>query len=150
MVHALERIHHRLAPTGRLINLHPFAEAAVIEIHQGGSITFSNPVPAYAVEDIQQAEKALAQAVGQGLFAVERERHFEFRTYASSVAELVGYLAEQEYRTDRPQDEGIAAQYEEMAAEVEQLMQAAGEGAEVVFYERAHIVLHAPLAKLPQ
>ena len=141
MVHALEIIHRLLTPAGRLIELHPFAEAAVIEIHQGGLITFSEPVPAYAVEDIQHAEKALAQAIGRGLFAVERERHFEFRTYASSVAELVAHLAEQKSLTDRSQDEGVAAQYEEMAAEVEQLMQAAGEGAEVAFYERAHVAV---------
>ena len=153
MVHALESIHHLLTPAGRLIDIHPFAEAPMIEVHQGGRRTFSEPVPAYAVEDIQHAEQALAHTVENGFFAVERARAFQFRTYAFSVAELTGFLAEQGSFAGGPPGEDVAAQaaqYEEMAAHVEQLMQAAGEGTEVVLHERAHIIMLAALARVPR
>lgn len=66
MVHALESIHRLLAPGGRLVDIHPFAEAPLIEIHQGGLITFSEPAPDYPLAEIEQAEKALAQVIGRG------------------------------------------------------------------------------------
>ncbi|HSM55575.1 MAG TPA: hypothetical protein VK879_05400 [Candidatus Sulfomarinibacteraceae bacterium] len=145
MVHALKEIHRLLAPAGRLIDIHPFAEAPVIEIHQGGLLTFSEPVPEYAVEAIQHAEKALADVIGCGLFAVEGAHQFDFRTYASSVAELQAFLADQDSLTGDPRDEAAMAQnYEALAAHIEQLMQAAGEGADVVFHERVHMALLRP------
>ena len=145
MVHALESIHRLLAPGGRLIDIHPFAEAPVVEIHQGGRITFSEPLPAYAVEDIEHSKRALAEVIGRGLFAVERADMFDFRTYAASVAELVAYLTEQGSLGDGgPEGEG-AAETEELAAHVEQLMEAAGVGAEVVLHEKVHITLLRPV-----
>lgn len=145
MVHALESIHRLLAPAGRLIDIHPFAEERVIEIHQGGQITFSEPVPAYAIADIEHAEKALAQVIGRGLFAMERASSFDFRTYAPSVAELVAYLTEQGSLGDEGQEEGARVrEMEALAAQVEQLMEAAGAGAEVVLHERGHMALLRP------
>lgn len=144
MVHALESIHQLLAPSGRLIDIHPFAEAPVIAIHLGGRITFSEPAPVNAVEDIQFAEKALAHVIGRGLFAVERAHQFDIRTYASSVAELMEFQADQESLSGGPADEAATIQIEELAAHVEQLMQAAGDGAEVFLLERVHMALLRP------
>jgi len=145
MVHALENIHRLLKLNGRLIDIHPFAEAPLIEIHQGGKIVFAEPVPASAVEDIQHAENALAHVIQLGLFAVERASEFDFRIYASSVTELRDFLVEADAYDDSPPDEAIAAQEQELAARVEGLLRATGEGAEVAHYEQVHI---ARLARL--
>jgi len=145
MVHALESIHRLLAPAGRLIDIHPFAEAPSIEIHQGERITFSEPVPAYALADIKHAEKALADVIGRGLFSVERAGTFDFRTYAASVGELVAYLTEQgSLGGEGPEEETKVREREELAARVAHLMHTAGEGAEVVLHERVHIALLKP------
>lgn len=145
MVHALKEIHRLLTPAGRLIDIHPFAAAPTIEIRQDGQITFSEPAPDYPVADVQQAEKALAHVVREGLFAVEDKRRFDFRTYAASVAELQAFLAEQDSLTNGGRDEATAAQnYEALVAHIEQLMQAAGAGAEVVLHERGHMALLRP------
>ncbi len=144
MVHALESIHQLLKPTGNLIDIHPFAEARLVEIHQGGRITFSEPAPPYAVDDIEHAERALAHVIGRGLFAVERARHFDFRTYASSVAELTAFLSEQGSLADGRPEERRAREMEELAVHVEELMRAAGEGAEVVLCERVQMALFRP------
>lgn len=140
MVHALESIHRLLAPGGRLVDIHPFTEAPLIEIHEGKRITFSEPAPDYPLADIEHAEKALADVAGRGLFTVERASTFDFRTYASSVAELMNFLAEQGNWTE----EEATAREEAMAAHVEQLLAAAGEGAEVALHERAHLTLLRP------
>lgn len=137
MVHALEEIHRLLAPDGRLLDIHPFAEPPLVEIHQAGRITFSEPAPDYPVADVQNAEKALAHVVRKGLFAVEREGAFHFRTYASSVAELTDFLAGQGGWTEEKATERERA----MATHVEQRLAAAGEGAEVALHERVQMTL---------
>ena len=145
MVHALENIHRLLGPGGRLIDIHPFAEAPTIEIHQGERMTFSEPAPAYALEDIERAEKALANVIGRGLFIVERADMFDFRTYAASVAELVAYLTAQgSLANEEPEEGARAKKIEELAARVEQLMEAAGAEAEVVLREKVHVALLRP------
>ncbi len=145
MVHALENIHRLLKPDGSLIDLHPFAEAPLIEIHQGGKVAFTEPMPVYAVEDIHQAENALAHVIQHRWFAIERASEFDFRIYASTVIELRDFLAEAEAFADSPPDEEAAAQEKELAAYVEGLMRAAGAGAEVASHERVRIARLAPL-----
>jgi len=144
MVHALQQIHRLLKPGGRLIDIHPFVEAPLIEIHQGGEIAVAGQVPSYAVEDIQQAENALKHVVEHGLFAVERAREFDFRLYASTVVELHEFLTEAEAFANSPLDEAATAQEAELAAHVEGLMRAAGEGAEVAHYEKVRIARLRP------
>lgn len=145
MVHALEDIHRLLKPAGHLIDIHPFAEASLGEIHQGQAILFSTPVPTDALDEIQQADSALARVVQRGLFAVEQASEFDFRVYASSVSQLRDYLAEASAFHADSLDEQVVAQWEELATQVEGLMSAAGEGAEVATCERAHIARLAPL-----
>jgi len=144
MVHALENIQRLLKPEGSLIDIHPFAEASLIEIHQGGKVAFAEPLPNYAVEDIQQAENALAHVIQHGMFIVERAREFDFHIYASSVAELRDFLTEAEAFANSPPDEATAAQYAELATRVEELMRMAGGGAEVAHYEKVRITRLTP------
>jgi hypothetical protein len=145
MVHALADIHRLLKSDGKLIDLHPFAEAPLIEVHQDGRVVFAEPIPIQYVEDVEHAEKALAHVVRHGLYALERAREFDFRIYGSSVAELSDFLIEAGAYDDSPLDETVAAQRAVLAARVEGVMQAAGEGAEVVHLERVHIARLAPL-----
>ncbi len=145
MVHALQQIQRLLKPCGRLIDIHPFVEAPLIEIHQGGEIASVGQVPAYAVDDIQHAEDALAHVIQHRLFAVERAHMFDFRIYASTVIELRDFLADAEAFADHPPDEEAAAREKELAVCVEGLMRASGEGAEVASHERVRIARLAPL-----
>ena len=144
MVYALEEIHRLLSPGGRLIDIHPFAEAPLAEIHQGGKIIFAEPIPVQYQEDIRQADAALAQVIQRGLFVVERSAAFDIRIYGSSVTELNDYLAERDAYDDSPPDEAMMAQQEELAAHVEGLMLVAGEGAEVAYHDRARITRLRP------
>ncbi|MGD2050126.1 MAG: hypothetical protein PVH03_11535 [Chloroflexota bacterium] len=145
MVHALENIHRLLKQAGHLIDIHPFAEAPLIEIHQGGKIVFAEPLPAYDIEDIQHAERALTHVIQRGLFSVERVTEFTSRTYASSVAELRDFLVEQSAFKDEDEATGKwEKERAEFALRVEAAMRAFGEGAEVAFYERVRLSRLAP------
>jgi hypothetical protein len=139
MVHALESIHRLLKPEGSLIDIHPFAEPPLIEIHQGGKIAVVEQLPAYAVEDIRQAETALTHVIQHKIFAIERAHEFDFRIYASSVAELHDFLTEADAFANSPPDEAATAKEAELAARVEGLMRVAGEGSEVAHYEKVRI-----------
>jgi hypothetical protein len=144
MVHALQQVHRLLKPNGRLLEIHP-TTGALIEIHRGGIITFSEPVPAYDIEDIHHAERALAQVIQGGLFGVERVSEFDFRTYGSSVTELWELIAEASAFDNSPLDEEVAAQGQELSRRVEGLMRRLGDRAEVAYYEKARMTRLAPL-----
>jgi hypothetical protein len=139
MVHALEAIHRLLKPGGCLLDIHPLPQAPLAKIVQGGKNTFTGPVPAPDEEDVRQAEAALAQVVQRRLFVVERSGVFDFLVYASSVAALRNFLEEANAFQDSPPDEAAAAAQDELAARLEEALQAAGEGAEVAYQERARI-----------
>jgi SAM-dependent methyltransferase len=138
MVHALEEIHRLLKPDGCLIDIHPFI-GEFIEVHQGRKITFAEAVPAFNDEDIRQAEDALARVVQRQLFLIERAAPFDFLIYASSVVELRAYFDEANAFDESSRDEMAAAWVLELAPRVEEAMRAAGEGAEVVYHEKAKI-----------
>jgi hypothetical protein len=144
MVHALEEIHRLLRPDGNLIDIHPCLEAPLIEIVQGGQIIFAEPSPEHDFEDKQQAEIALTQVVQRRLFVVERSKVFDFLIYASSVAELRNFLEEASAFQDSAPDEAAAAAQAELAARLEEALQAAGEGAEVAYHERARMTRLMP------
>jgi hypothetical protein len=145
MVHALQNIHRLLKPGGSLIDIHPFADEPLIEIHQGEKIAFTERLPAYSVEDIQQAENALAHVIQHCWFTVERAREFDFRIYASSVAELRDFLTEMDAYDNRPLDEMTMTQYAELATRVEGVIQVGGEGTEVAYYQKVRIARLTPL-----
>ncbi len=140
MVHALEEIHRLLRPGGNLIDIHPVLKSPLVEVYQGSRVLFVEPYPGYDYEeDLRQAEDALAQIVQRRLFVVERNGEFDFVTYGSSVAELRDFLVKAGAYDDRPKDEAVAARAAELAARVEEIMHAAGEGAEVAYHERGRI-----------
>lgn len=142
MVHALEEIHGLLKPTGVLIDIHPVSEPLPIEIHQGGKI---DPVGILSVRqwciDFQQADNALAEIVQRNLFLVERERVFDSLTYYASAAELCTSLKESidKFARDAQSADEAVPHVEALAARAEELMRAAGSGAELIVRERTHM-----------
>ena len=147
MVHALEKIQRLLRPGGSLIDIHPVPQAWLIKVYQGSRVLFAEPWRDHDDydEDLRQAEDALADIVRRRLFAIERSGEFDFLTYGSSVAELRDYMAKANAYDDRPKDEAVAAREAELAARVEEIMQAAGEGVEVTHHERARIARLKPV-----
>jgi hypothetical protein len=147
MVHALEEIHRLLRAGGRLIDIHPVLEVPLIKVFQGGRVLFAEPDPDFDnyKEDVRQAEAALAQIVQRGLFVIERSGEFDSSKYASSVAELRDSTAKASAYNDSPPDEAVVAREAELYARAEQIMQAAGEGAEVAIHEKGHIARLKPV-----
>jgi hypothetical protein len=85
MVHALHRARALLAADGYAIDLRPTSETARIEY--GG--TLLGPLDADAADRRHiAAEEALAKALAAGLFRLDEEGEFWFRTYADSIEEL--------------------------------------------------------------
>ena len=142
MVHALEEIRRLLKPTGILIDIHPVAEPSPIEIHQGDKI---EPVGDLSVRqwcsDYQHADEALIETQRRGLFTVEREGIFNSLTYYDSAAEMRTDWKEaiDKFARDAQSIVESVPHAESMAERAEELMQAAGSGAELVVGERVHI-----------
>jgi len=142
MVHALEEIRRLLKPAGVLIDIHPVAEGTPIEIHQAGRIELAGnlSVPQWCT-DFEQADSALAEVIQRGLFAVERETVFDSVSHYDTAAELRTEQMEavdKFARDARSADEG-KPHVEALADRAEELMRAAGGGAELILRERAHI-----------
>ena len=142
MVHALEEIRRLLKPAGVLIDIHPVAEGTPIEIHQAGRIELAGnlSVPQWCT-DFEQADSALAEVIQRGLFAVERETVFDSVSHYDTAAELRTEQLEavdKFARVARSADVG-KPHVEALADRAEELMQAAGGGAELILRERAHI-----------
>ena len=131
MVHALEETYRLLAPAGCLIDIHPALSPTLIEVHRCRTILFSTQLPDESFEDIQCAEDALAQVIKEGLFVVERRDQFDWRTYASSVAELLDYIIEESGYQEEPSAELDALRKSDLPDRVQEVLQVAGEGAEV-------------------
>ena len=142
MVHALEEIHRLVKPTGILIDIHPVAEPSPIKIHQGEKI---EPVGDLSIRqwcsDYQHADEALTEIKQRGLFMIEREGMFDSLTYYDSAAEMRTdwKAAIDKFARDAQSIDESAPQADAMAARAEELMQAAGSGAELVVGERVHI-----------
>ncbi len=147
MVRALEEIHRLLKPGGSLVAIRPVSGASLIKAYQGSRVLFAKPVPVPPEdhEAISQAEDALAQIVQRRLFLVERAGEFDFLAYASSVTELRDFVAKVNAFHEGPKDESVTAREAELYAQVEEIMQAAGEGAEVATHERGGIAQLGPV-----
>lgn len=95
MVHALEVVNDLLVPGGQLIDIHPSGQAPPIELLDGNAL-----IPLGYVHETDdfieyaQADAALAQAVANGWFNLERQKSFTFATYARSVTELWDFLSQ--------------------------------------------------------
>ena len=85
MVHALHRARALLAADGCAIDLRPTSETARVEY--GG--TLLGPLDADAADRRHlAAEEALAEVLAAGVFRLDGEREFWFRTYGDSIEEL--------------------------------------------------------------
>jgi hypothetical protein len=144
MVHALQEVQRLLKSDGRLIDIQPLIEAPLLKIYQGDSVIFVEPDPSYDYEeDLRQADAALTQAIQHGLFVIEGRREFDFLTHGSSARELLTFWGKASADDDISQDPA-EQRIKEVYARVEEIRQAAGEGAEVALHERARILRLKP------
>jgi hypothetical protein len=145
MVHALEETRRLLKLDGVLVNILPVPEGYVIEVHHDGRILFAERKRETLSEDILRAEAATKQVLDRGLFVIDQEDEFDFRTYGSSVPEVRAYWEEQNAYDEEPRAKDILAREEYLYAQVEEILDELGEGAEVVFYERVRIARLSPV-----
>ena len=146
MVRALEEIHRLLTPGGELIDMHPVPTETALQVVLNGAVLFAEASPDHDHHEEEQAEDALAQVVRRGLFVIERSEEFTFHVYGSSVAELLDFMAEANaFDEGNSNDEAVTMQAEELYARVEEIVQAAGEEAEVIYLERGRIARLKPM-----
>jgi len=95
MVHALHTIHDLLKPGGVLIDIHPGADRPEIHVCTPSGAQFAG----YLEEsddfaEYRQAQAALDQAVGAGVFSAQHRGRFAFVMHALSPQALRDYLSE--------------------------------------------------------
>ncbi|MEK6223195.1 MAG: hypothetical protein N2D54_13195 [Chloroflexota bacterium] len=145
MVHALAEIQRLLKPSGTLVDIHPVPEGYYIEARQGEQVLYSERRRLNLSEDVLEAEKALAQVVKEMRFKLVTKTEFNMLTYASSVAELRAYWAEQNAYNDGPKDAEVVAREEELFARVEEIIKGSAGEAEAATNEKARIALLKPI-----
>jgi hypothetical protein len=95
MVHALELVHGLLTPKGFLVDIHPMDEPPPIEITLARkTCSVGNIQEKDDFIEYRQADAALAYAIQNNLFTLERYSNFTFLNHADSLAELHLYLEE--------------------------------------------------------
>jgi hypothetical protein len=140
MVHALEEVQRLLKSDGCLIDIQPLIEALLLKVYQGSTVIFVEPDPSYDYEeDLRQANAALTQVIQRGLFVIEERSEFDFLTHGSSAQELLAFWGKAS-ADDNISEDPAEQRIKEVYARVEEIRQAAGEGAEVALHERARIL----------
>lgn len=123
-----------------MIDIQPLIEAPLLKIYQGSSVIFVEPDPSYDYEeDLRQADAALTQVIQRGLFVIEERSEFDFLTHGSSAQELLAFWGKAS-ADDNSSEDPAEQRIKKVYARVEEIRQAAGEGAEVALHERAHIL----------
>ena len=145
MVHALEETRRLIKLDGVMVNILPVPEGYFIEVHHDGRILFAERKRETFSEDILQAEAAIKQVLDRGLFVIDQKDEFDFRTYGSSVSEVRAYWEEQNAYEEEPKSKDILAREEYLYAQVEEILDELGEGAEVVIRERVRIARLSPV-----
>ena len=145
MVHALEETRRLLKHDGAMVNILPSPEGDFIEVHHDGRILFAKRKRERPSEDVLRAEAAIEQVLDRGLFVIDRQDEFEFRTYGSSVSEFRAYWVEQSAYEEEPKANDILAREEYLYAQVEEILDELGEGAEVAIRERVRIARLSPV-----
>jgi len=93
MVHALEIIHRLLSPRGFLIDIHPLAKPPHIEaVLDNRRKLIGHLQETDDFIEYTQAEAAIQQAVISGLFTIDKQKRFEFTTYAETYPEFVAFI----------------------------------------------------------
>src|SRR5258705_7086151 len=88
MVDALSRAHRLLEPRGWIIDVHPTASDAAVEV---GALRTGRVDAGDAPRRHAAAARALAAVVHARLLAIERTHHVTFYTYRDSLEELRDY-----------------------------------------------------------
>jgi SAM-dependent methyltransferase len=145
MVPALEEGHRLLGPGGTLIDIHPVAGTAQVEVHCAGQVVFAEPASASPDEGVLYADEALADVAARGLFVSARQMEFDFRVYGSSVDGLLDFLAEADAHSNQSCEEACDAFESELFARVDRIMAGEAGAAEVAYYERARITRLRPV-----
>jgi hypothetical protein len=91
MVDALRRAHRMVTPEGCIVDLHPTARCACVEV---GARCTGRVDAGDAPRRHTAATAALALVVEEGLLAVESAMEFAFYTYGDSLDELATYITE--------------------------------------------------------
>jgi hypothetical protein len=135
MVHALEEIHRLLKPDGCLIEIHPILETPLVKVFDRSTLLLAEPYPGFDyLEDLRQAENALQQSLQKGLFILQGSREFDLLTYSSSITEL------QDLWEEPPESREA-----ELYTQVEEVMQAVGQGVKVALHEKGRISKLMPM-----
>ncbi|MFC2029875.1 hypothetical protein ACFLWA_04000 [Chloroflexota bacterium] len=145
MVHALEEARRLLKLDGVMVNILPVPEGYFIEVHHDGRILFAERKRETLSEDVLRAEAAIKQVLDRGLFVIDQKDDFDFRTYGSSMSEVRAYWEEQNAYEQEPKAKGILAREEYLYAQVEEILDELGEGAEGVIRERVRIARLSPV-----
>jgi hypothetical protein len=100
MVDALRRAHDMVTLSGCVVDLHPTAAVALVEVgaHSTGPVDGGDAPLRHGA-----AGAALDTVLDAGLFAVDREVEFTFYTYGDTIEELRDYI-EENWRDGRIDD----------------------------------------------
>ena len=131
MVHALETAHSLLKADGLLIDIHPNGEPPLVEVHADGKVQLAGYLD--ETDDFVEyfeADDALAEVTGRGLFELEREGLFTFMQHAVTIKDLADFLAA---------EWSDAVLHAETIERVVELMGIPGEGKEIVLRETIRI-----------
>jgi len=103
MVDALRRAHRMVKPSGCVIDLHPSAAPALVEVGDDhtGYVDAGDASLRHAAAGV-----ALATAIDEGLFVVDHAVVFTFYTYGNTIEELRDYVVEN-WRDGRIDDETV-------------------------------------------
>jgi hypothetical protein len=94
-VNALNRMHTALRPGGHLLDLHPDALHAPVEVRLGDAIMpLGHLDETRHIHDVHIARAARQAAIDAGQFVLERETRFTFVTHFDSVDTWLTYMAE--------------------------------------------------------
>jgi hypothetical protein len=131
MVHALETTHSLLKTNGMLIDIHPTGEPPQVEVHADGEVRLAGYLD--ETDDFVEyfeADDALAEVTGRGLFVLEREGLFTFMQHAVNIRALADFL-EAEWSD--------AVLHQETIDRAAELMGEPEEGREIVLRETVRI-----------
>jgi hypothetical protein len=145
MVHALQETRRLLKLDGVLVNILPVPEGYSIEVLHDGRFLFSERKRDTCDEDVLRAEAAIKQVLDRGLFVTVQKDEFDFLTYGSSVSEFRAYWEEQNTYKEEPKAKDIHEREEHLYAQVEEILDELGEGAEVAIRERVRIARLRPV-----
>jgi hypothetical protein len=94
MVHALEITRGLLKPDGLLIDIHPTGQPPRVEAHVGGEVHLAGHLDETGnFVKYFEADDALKNVTGRGLFELEREGLFTSLLHAPSIMALANHLA---------------------------------------------------------